>query len=316
MEPIQVTIPPTTTVNGYGPPNIAARRRSYIIDWVLVVICAILSGALYSRPPVGADRLLFRAGPTPGNEFINTDSYFAYPNRGEIIPTWGSAVIAIVVNFVVISVAQYWVRDWKDWHHGMLGSAVALSVSTLFQVSIKILIGGLRPTFLDICKPDLSRAAGQGYGGVYYDKSVCTGDEKKINDALESFPSGHSNAAFAALLFLALYLNAKLKLWGVSRGHGSVWKMLLVFAPIWGAVILSLTRLLDHQHNWYDIMAGAIIGIVFAFAAYRAYYVAVFHPYFNHIPLLDNTLGPDGIPPNYDDKGRATQLAPVGPANV
>lgn len=68
--------------------NNTARKRSYIIDWVLVVVCAVLAGALYSRPPAGSSRLLFRAGPTEQNQFINTDSYFAYPDRGEIIPTW------------------------------------------------------------------------------------------------------------------------------------------------------------------------------------------------------------------------------------
>ena len=28
-----------------------------------------------------------------------------------------------------------------------------------------------------------------------YDRKICTGDDKQINDALESFPSGHSTAA-------------------------------------------------------------------------------------------------------------------------
>lgn len=58
------------------------------------------------------------------------------------------------------------------------------------------------------------------------------------------------------------------------------------------------------------------MGIVFALAAYRAYYAALLHPFYNHIPLLDNTLGPNGLPPPYDGKGRATALEPVGPAMV
>jgi len=296
------------------PVSDTARKRSYIIDWVVVIVCTVLSGGLYNLPPSG--RILFRAGPTADNQYINTNDYYAYPDRGEIIPTWGSALIAIGANFIIISIAQIWIRDWRDWHHGILGTSAALAVSTLFQVSIKILIGGFRPDFLDICKPDITKAQGAGYGGIYYDKSICTGDKAKINDALESFPSGHSNAAFAGLLFLAFYLNAKLKLWGVARGHGSLWKMLLVFAPIWGATVLSLTRLVDHQHNWYDILCGAIIGIVFAIASYRAYYASIFHPFYNHMPLLDGTLGPHGVPPPYDAKGRAQALEPVGPAMV
>lgn len=55
-------------------------------------------------------------------------------------------------------------------------------------------------------------AAGKGFAGIMVDRSVCTGDEKEINDALESFPSGHSTAAWAGFLFLSWYLNAKLKI--------------------------------------------------------------------------------------------------------
>lgn len=49
----------------------------------------------------------------------------------------------------------------------------------------KILIGGLRPNFLSVCQPDLSLAQGQGFGGLYYDKSVCTGEKSLILDSLE-----------------------------------------------------------------------------------------------------------------------------------
>jgi len=168
------------------------------------------------------------------------------------------------------------------------GTAASLALSTLFQVSIKILIGGVRPNFLDICKPDLEGIVGQGYGGVYYDRAVCTGDKKEVDDAFQSFPSGHSNAAFAGLLFLSLYLNAKLKVWGEIRGRGMVWKIFLVAVPIWGACVLSLSRLLDYTHNWYDIFAGAIIGTFFALACYRCYYRSVFDSRYNHIPLIDD----------------------------
>jgi len=32
---------------------------------------------------------------------------------------------------------------------------------------------------------------------------------------------------------------------------------------------------LDESHNWYDILAGAIIGILSALAAYRTRYAAI-----------------------------------------
>jgi membrane-associated phospholipid phosphatase len=50
-----------------------------------------------------------------------------------------------------------------------------------------------------------------------FNKTICTGDEKTVNDSLESFPSGHSTAAFAGFVFLSFYLNAKLKIFANYR---------------------------------------------------------------------------------------------------
>ena len=76
-----------------------------------------------------------------------------------------------------------------------------------------------------------------------YDRSVCTGDKKAVNDALESFPSGHSTAAFAGLIYLALYFNAQLKV--MSAHNPAYWKMVLFFAPILGAVLIAGALTID-----------------------------------------------------------------------
>lgn len=41
---------------------------------------------------------------------------------------------------------------------------------------------------------------GSGLRQIMYDRSICTGDENQIDDSLESFPSGHSTAAWAGKL--------------------------------------------------------------------------------------------------------------------
>ena len=53
---------------------------------------------------------------------------------------------------------------------------------------------------------------------------------------------------------------------------------------------LNLTMLrdcstIDEFHNWYDVLAGAIIGTVMAFSGYRMVYASVWDFRFNHIPL-------------------------------
>lgn len=92
-----------------------------------------------------------------------------------------------------------------------------------------------------------------------YDRTICTGDPDEIDDSLESFPSGHSTAAFAGFVFLYLYLNAKLKVW--SNYHPAMWKLIAIYAPILGATLIAGALTIDEYHNWYDRLAGAIIGL-------------------------------------------------------
>ena len=119
-----------------------------------------------------------------------------------------------------------------------------------------------------------------------FDRSVCTGDKKQINDSLESFPSGHSTAAFGGFIFLYLYLNAKLKVW--SNYHPAMWKMVVVYAPVLAATLIAGALTIDEYHNWYDCLAGAVIGTVMAFSSYRMVYASVWDFRFNHIPLSRN----------------------------
>lgn len=118
---------------------------------------------------------------------------------------------------------------------------------------------------------------------IMYDRTICTGDPDEIDDSLESFPSGHSTAAFAGFVFLYLYLNAKLKVW--SNYHPAMWKLIATYAPILGATLIAGALTIDEYHNWYDCLAGAIIGTVMAFSAYRMVYASIWDWRNNHIPL-------------------------------
>jgi len=120
-----------------------------------------------------------------------------------------------------------------------------------------------------------------------YDRSICTGDTKEINDSLESFPSGHSTAGFAGLFYLTLYFNAQLKV--MSAHNPAYWKMILMFAPLLGATLIAGALTIDEFHNWYDVVAGGIIGTTTAIVAFRQTFAAVFDFRFNHILLPRTT---------------------------
>ncbi|OTA89813.1 hypothetical protein M434DRAFT_398364 [Hypoxylon sp. CO27-5] len=244
---------------------------------------------------------IYEAKPAPTRSFPVTFSdgevvypEFAYPLRKEIVPIWLAAFLASVIPIVIILFMQIRIRSFWDANNAIIGLLYSLITAAVFQVFLKWLIGGLRPHFLSVCKPDVSLSSnapgvkGAGYNAagftnIYYTSEICTGDENEIDDSLESFPSGHSTAAWAGFFYLYLYLNAKLKVF--ANYHPAMIKLIAIYAPVLGATLISGALTIDEFHNWYDVVAGAIIGTVMALSAYRMCYASIFDWRFNHIPL-------------------------------
>lgn len=245
---------------------------------------------------------MYEANPAPTRSFAVTFASdgevvypeFAYPMRKEIIPIWLAAFLAAVIPIAIILAMQIRVRSFWDVNNGIIGLLYSLITAAVFQVFLKWLIGGLRPHFLVACKPDVSLASnapgvkgagynGAGYSSIYYTAEICTGDQNEINDSLESFPSGHSTAAFAGFIYLYLYLNAKLKVF--ANYHPAMWKLVALYAPVLGATLIAGALTIDEFHNWYDVVAGGLIGTAMAFSAYRMCYAAVWDWRWNHVPL-------------------------------
>ncbi|KAI2631591.1 phosphatidic acid phosphatase type 2/haloperoxidase [Xylaria nigripes] len=213
-----------------------------------------------------------------------------------MVGSWLIALIAIAFPTVVILLMQIRVRSFWDLNNGLLGFFYALLTSSAFQATIKAFVGGLRPNFYDICQPDSAHATGNGnrtgLNGIgfrrdMWTKDVCTTkNEDRLRDAMQSFPSGHSTTMVAAMLYLSLYLNAKLKIF--ANYHTPLWKLIALVLPLLGAVLLCGTLIIDNTHNWYDIAGGATIGALMALASFRMVYASVFDWRFNHIPLNRN----------------------------
>jgi membrane-associated phospholipid phosphatase len=255
--------------------------RTFWMDYLLMAILGAIALAVFFLRPA-ANRLF----PVYFNDGEVVYPEFAYPLQKNIIPTWLSALLAFLIPFIFIMLMQIRVRSFNDVNAATMGLVFAILCSSVSQVIIKWLIGGLRPHFLAVCKPNVKATSvgiGQGFGGLLFDRSICTGDEKQINFALTSMPSGHSAVAFASLVYCSLYLNGKLKIF--SNYRPQFWKFVLFYTPLLGAALISASLTVDHYHNWYDVLAGAIIGTIFAFGAYRFQYASVWDYRFNHIPL-------------------------------
>lgn len=196
----------------------------------------------------------------------------SYPYRE---PIFNSLVTGLLCGFIPIAVivfSQLFIRSFADCSSAILGLLYSLATGTCFQVILKKSVGGLRPHFLSVCKPVIpAGVVGEGFNGIMYSvDDVCTGKPHEITNALQSFPSGHSEIAFAGLGYLALYLFTHLGIGDRSRAsQAGFWRMIFVIVPILFATYIACTLVLGYHHHAHDCFFGAAVGIMTALMGFR-----------------------------------------------
>nr|XP_009924906.1 PREDICTED: lipid phosphate phosphohydrolase 1-like [Haliaeetus albicilla] len=76
---------------------------------------------------------------------------------------------------------------------------------------------------------------------------------------LLSFYSGHSSFSMYCMLFLALYLQARMK-----GDWARLVRPTLQFGLIAASIYVGLSRVSDYKHHWSDVLTGLIQGAVVA----------------------------------------------------
>jgi len=155
---------------------------------------------------------------------------------------------------------------WNKWDlvAGLYGAFLAYALSILITSTLWYFVGGLRPHFLTICKPD-QNIISTWREHPFYTTSVCSERSQFTRDTFHGFPSGHASTSFAGCVFLSTYLAAHLRLYR----NGNCFKLLLVILPLICAIWLATSRIVDHHHNPFQIFVGILIGIFSALYAYR-----------------------------------------------
>ena len=66
---------------------------------------------------------------------------------------------------------------------------------------------------------------------------------------------------------------------------------MLFFAPLLAATLIAGSLTIDEYHHYYDVLGGAVIGTMTAFAAYRSHYAAYWDHRYNDQVLPDQAQG-------------------------
>ncbi|XP_062334064.1 phospholipid phosphatase 1 isoform X2 [Osmerus eperlanus] len=135
----------------------------------------------------------------------------------------------------------------------LFGAAMSQSLTDIAKYSI----GRLRPHFLDVCKPDWNLK--NCTAGAYIEDFTCTGDQRLSNEGRLSFYSGHSSFSMYCMLFLALYLQARLQ-----ADWARLLRPTIQFFLIAASVYTGLSRVSDYKHHWSDVLTGLVQGALMA----------------------------------------------------
>jgi diacylglycerol diphosphate phosphatase / phosphatidate phosphatase len=135
---------------------------------------------------------------------------------------------------------------------------------------LKLAVGSLRPGFARTCLPNWTFPPLEYSSDVILNNDDCIGaDLHKLTDYRKSFPSGHTSYAFASSLFLSLYflwrsVSLRSPRTELSKSLFSQVLMVCVCLPVWCAILIGASRITDSKHFPIDVLAGAVLGSLFA----------------------------------------------------
>ncbi|XP_020649887.2 phospholipid phosphatase 2 isoform X2 [Pogona vitticeps] len=139
----------------------------------------------------------------------------------------------------------------------LFGAAVSQSLTDL----AKYMIGRLRPNFLAVCDPDWSKVNCSTYVQL---EELCRGNAKNVTESRLSFYSGHSSFGMYCMMFLALYIQARL----VGRA-ARLLRPTIQFFLLFFAIYVGYSRVSDYKHHWSDVLVGLLQGALVAILVIR-----------------------------------------------
>ncbi|KAL2783520.1 phosphatidic acid phosphatase type 2/haloperoxidase [Aspergillus keveii] len=302
---------------------------SYVLDWIVLIVVGVVSYIIGDLEP-------------HKRPFSLTDPNISLPySQSETVPLWFLGILAGAVPFAIILIVTLvfvpgaaipghtptsliWRRKLWELHIGTLGFITAHIIAFFFTQGMKNLFGKPRPDLLSRCQPDMGNAAahavggfaGESMAGQLYSTSICQQEDADIlHDGFRSYPSGHSSASAAGLVYLSLFLASKLTVAipfffpsASSKGafHAAfpsrmaktdppgdkpdnnqlqslrtqaaappLYLLALTLAPFALSIYISASRWFDFRHHGFDILFGYFIGLVAAIYVFRYYHLPI-----------------------------------------
>eukprot|EP00056_Hartaetosiga_gracilis_P003765 m.67173 g.67173 ORF g.67173 m.67173 type:complete len:328 (+) comp11571_c2_seq1:66-1049(+) len=192
----------------------------------------------------------------------------------EIVPTKNFLIWIFAMVFLVPVIDYYCVRHCNRKLRIICGLNVGFGLLEAFLYTVALTEFGKkwvtepRPDFVDRCTGSPTDIPTFDANGII----ICT--QQITEDAMLSFPSGHSSTSFVTGVFLTAYFiwlayfrkvrtpwRSKCGEWKGSAGAllGDFSYMLAMW-PLVVAMYIAASRIVDHRHSPADVVAGSFLG--------------------------------------------------------
>ncbi|KAG7456886.1 hypothetical protein MATL_G00240660 [Megalops atlanticus] len=197
------------------------------------------------------------------------DESIKYPFKPDTITHGVMAAVTISFTVIIITSGEAYLVHRKKLHSNstfnqyvaalykvvgtfLFGAVVSQSLTDM----AKFTIGRLRPNFIAVCAPKVCNG--------YVLEINCTGNSRNVTESRLSFYSGHSSFGMYCMLFLALYVQARMVGKWARLVRPTIQFFLLAFA-----VYVGYTRVSDYKHHWSDVLVGLLQGALVAILTVR-----------------------------------------------
>ena len=164
-----------------------------------------------------------------------------YPYTGETVPLIPLFIIVGVISPIFILLSALTSQRMIDLNFAGLSFLQSLCITLVITEILKLFVSRHRPNFLNYCKYD-------------FDTGLCTAKPFHIRDSKMSFPSGHASISFSSAVWIFLFLGK------IMQNKEEIWWLLVRLVPIFIAIFISATRLVDYMHYPSDVISGAVLG--------------------------------------------------------
>ncbi|CAL1575713.1 unnamed protein product [Knipowitschia caucasica] len=197
------------------------------------------------------------------------DVSISFPYKRDTISHGSMAAVTIICSIVIITTGeaylvyshrlhsnsqfnQYLCALYKIVGTFLFGAAVSQSLTDLAKFSI----GRPRPNFLAVCAPTVCDG--------YMLQINCTGNPRHVTESRLSFYSGHSSFGMYCMLFLSLYVQARMQGKWTRLVRPTIQFFLVLFS-----VFVAYSRVSDYKHHWSDVLVGLLQGALIAILTVR-----------------------------------------------